>query len=131
MGAGSVGSQALLGIARLQGLRERYGAAISVAPFEPPETQVVLAECYPGLFADMIAARTREGEIPDRAQVRVLAHALSRLAPDRLMTLLAEGDRSRRLDPRPWRGGRDRRRAALRPIAGPKTRPASARRPLR
>jgi molybdopterin molybdotransferase len=34
MGAGSVGSQALLGIARLQGLRERYGAAISVAPFE-------------------------------------------------------------------------------------------------
>jgi molybdopterin molybdotransferase len=94
MGAGSVGSQALLGIARLQGLRERYGAAISVAPFEPPETQVVLAECYPGLFADMIAARMREGEIPDRAQVRVLAHALSRLAPDRLMTLLAEGDRS-------------------------------------
>jgi molybdopterin molybdotransferase len=66
MGAGSVGSQALLGIARLQGLRERYGAAISVAPFEEPETQVVLAECYPGLFADMIAARTREGEIPDK-----------------------------------------------------------------
>jgi molybdopterin molybdotransferase len=94
MGAGSVGSQALLGIARLQGLRERYGAAISVAPFEEPETQVVLAECYPGLFADMIAAHTREGEIPDRAQVRVLAHALSRLAPDRLDPLLREGDRT-------------------------------------
>jgi molybdopterin molybdotransferase len=94
MGAGSVGSQALLGIARLQGLREHYGAAISVAPFEAPTSPVVLAECYPGLFADMIAARMRDGEIPDRAQVRVLAHALSRLAPDRLTTLLAEGDRA-------------------------------------
>jgi molybdopterin molybdotransferase len=77
----------------LQGLRERYGAAISVAPFEEPETQVVLAECYPGLFADMIAARTREGEIPDRAQVRILAHALPGW-PGPADPLLREGDRT-------------------------------------
>jgi molybdopterin molybdotransferase len=93
MGAGSVGSQALLGIARLQGLRDRFGTSISVAPFETPATQVVLAECYPGLMADAIAARTRSDEIPDKAQVRVMAHALARIAPDRLAELLAEGDR--------------------------------------
>jgi len=92
MGAGSVGSQALLGIARLEQLRQRHGDAISVAPFEAPETPVVLAECYPGLIADAITARTRKGEIPDRAQVRILAHALSRLAPGRLAALLSEGD---------------------------------------
>jgi molybdopterin molybdotransferase len=92
MGAGSVGSQALLGIARLERLRQRHGAAVSVAPFEPPETPVVLAECYPGLMAEVIAARMRDGEIPDRAQVRILAHALSRLAPGRLAALLSEGD---------------------------------------
>jgi molybdopterin molybdotransferase len=34
----------------------------------------------------------REGEIPDRAQVRVVAWALSRLPAHRLDTLLGEGD---------------------------------------
>ncbi len=92
MGAGSVGSQALVGIARLQALRARFGAQVSVAPFEPPDAPVVLAECYPGLFAETIAARMREGEIPDRAQVRVLAWALARLPPSRLDALLREGD---------------------------------------
>ncbi|MDG4648987.1 hypothetical protein P6F26_11080 [Roseibacterium sp. SDUM158017] len=92
MGAGSVGSQALLGIARLEALRDRFGAAVSVAPFEPPDTPVVLAECYPGLFADAIAARRLDGEIADRAQVRIVAAALSRLPPARLDALLREGD---------------------------------------
>lgn len=92
MGAGSVGSQAFLGIARLEALRQRYGAAVSVAPFQSPETQLVLAECYPGLMADVIATRSRAGEIPDRAQVRIMAHALSRLPADRLMDLLSDGD---------------------------------------
>ncbi len=92
MGAGSVGSQALLGIARLEGLRDRFAQAVAVAPFEPPEAPIVLVECYPGLFADAIAARTRPGEIPDRAQVRVLAQALARLPADRLDALLREGD---------------------------------------
>jgi hypothetical protein len=92
MGAGSVGSQALLGIARLQALRARYGDALSVAPFEAPETPIVLAECYPGLLAQTITARSRAGEIPDRAQVRVLAWALGRLPAERLDTLLRQGD---------------------------------------
>jgi molybdopterin molybdotransferase len=92
MGAGSVGSQALLGIARLQGLRARYEDALAVAPFEAPETPVVLAECYPGLLADTISRRTRAGEVPDRAQVRILAHAFARLPADRMADLLRDGD---------------------------------------
>ncbi len=94
MGAGSVGSQALLGIACLEGLRSHFGEAVSVAPFEAPTTPVVLAECYPGLLADVITGRTRTGEIPDRAQVRILAHALSRLPHERLSVLLREGDQT-------------------------------------
>lgn len=94
MGAGSVGSQALLGIARLQRLRERYGDAVAVAPFETPDRPIVLAECYPGLIAGAIATHARAGEIPDRAQVRLMARALSRLASGRLDTLLREGDRT-------------------------------------
>ncbi|MGP1356305.1 molybdopterin guanine dinucleotide synthesis [Roseicyclus sp.] len=92
MGAGSVGSQALLGMARLHGLRARFGDSLAVAPFEPPETPIVLAECYPGLISEAIAARTRPDEIPDKAQVRVLAWALGRLPPARLDALLREGD---------------------------------------
>lgn len=92
MGAGSVGSQALLGIAHLQGLRDRFGDAVAVAPFELPEAPLVFVECYPGLFADTIAARSRPDEIPDRAQVRILAHALSRVPAARIDVLLREGD---------------------------------------
>lgn len=89
MGAGSVGSQALLGIAHLQALRARYGAALAVAPFEAPDrADIVLAEVYPGLIPAAIAAHARPEEIPDRAQVRVLARALSRLRPERLDALL-------------------------------------------
>jgi hypothetical protein len=94
MGAGSVGSQALLGIARLEALRQRYGEAVAVAPFEPPERPLVLAECYPGLIAATIAGYARPGEIPDRAQVRLLARAFGRLPCGRLQALLAEGDRT-------------------------------------
>ena len=89
MGAGSVGSQALLGIAHLHALRARYGAALAVAPFEAPDrADIVLAEVYPGLIPAAIAAHARPEEIPDRAQVRVLARALSRLRPERLDALL-------------------------------------------
>lgn len=94
MGAGSVGSQAILGMARLQALRDRYGDELSVAPFGVPDTPIVLAECYPGLLAEAITTRTRKNEIPDRAQVRIMAHALARLNPDRLIDLLEQGDQA-------------------------------------
>lgn len=88
---GSVGSQAMLGLPRLHALRERYGATLSVAPFEAPETPIVLAEVYPSLLAAQIAERQEPGEIRDRAQVRVLAEALHG-AGAALGPMLREGD---------------------------------------
>ncbi|MEP4247874.1 gephyrin-like molybdotransferase Glp [Tateyamaria sp.] len=89
---GSVGSQALLGIARLQALRECYGATLSVSPFQAPDTPIVLAEVYPSLLADDVAALQGADEIKDRAQVRVLADALAGLPSDLLDAMLCEGD---------------------------------------
>ena len=80
-GAGTVGSQALLGVARLHALREATGA--QVWPFDTggavPDGDVVLAEIYPSLFRVEIARWREEGEIPDRAQVRVTASQLAAL----------------------------------------------------
>ncbi|WP_108263183.1 cyclic nucleotide-binding domain-containing protein [Mangrovicoccus ximenensis] len=78
---GSVGSQALLGIARLQGMRARFGAEIAVRPFESRAAPVTLVELFPSLIAPVIADLAEPEEIKDRAQVRVLAGALARLDP--------------------------------------------------
>lgn len=113
---GSVGSQALLGLPRLAALRRRFGAQLSVRPFEREETPVVLAEVYPSLLAREIAARAEPGEIPDRAQVRVLAETLRRMDPGVLDRLLAEGDPEEG-----WilgAGQEDLLRAALPPLPG-------------
>jgi hypothetical protein len=75
LGAGSVGSQALLGIPVVHRLAQATGAAIW--PFETPR-DLTLAEVYPSLLARAVAA---SGDpIPDRAQVRLLAQALWQLA---------------------------------------------------
>lgn len=75
LGAGSVGSQALLGIPAIHRLAVRTGAA--VWPFEPPR-DITLAEVYPSLLAPAVLG---SGDpIPDRAQVRLLSLALHRLA---------------------------------------------------
>lgn len=89
---GSVGSQALLGVPRLQALRIRYGAQLAVAPFQPPDAPIVLAEVFPSLIADVVTEQAAPDEIPDRAQVRVLARALARLAPQVLDDMLRTGD---------------------------------------
>ncbi|MCH2077096.1 MAG: molybdopterin-binding protein [Rhodobacteraceae bacterium] len=85
-GAGSVGSQALTGIASLERLRERHGA--SIWPFEPLNAPVAFVEIWPSLIADAVAAGQQEGEIKDAAQVRILAEAFSRLSPDELAKML-------------------------------------------
>lgn len=90
--AGSVGSQALLGLARLQALRARYGAALAVSPFQVPDTPIVLAEVYPSYLSEEIAARQEQDEIKDRAQVRVAAQAFAALPADSLDAMLREGD---------------------------------------
>jgi molybdopterin-guanine dinucleotide biosynthesis protein B len=75
MGAGSVGSQALLGIPVVHRLALATGAA--VWPFEAPGP-LTLAEVYPSLLAPAVAASG--DRIPDRAQVRLLARSLYNLS---------------------------------------------------
>jgi hypothetical protein len=83
LGAGSVGSQALLGIPVVHRLARASGAAIW--PFEAPRA-LTLAEVYPSLLAGAVAV---SGDaIPDRAQVRLLARSLFNLSRhDRLAPL--------------------------------------------
>jgi len=86
-GAGAVGSQTLTGLPVLARLRRRFGAA--AWPFEPPEAPLALVEVWPSLVAGAVRDLQAPEEIRDAAQVRVLAGALARLAPDRLAAMLA------------------------------------------
>lgn len=79
--AGSVGSQSLLGIARLAALRfnSPLGEHCRIWPFEtgwnrPPDIPVVFAEVFPSLTP----FRRQSGEVRDAAQVRTTAHWLLR-----------------------------------------------------
>jgi len=90
---GSVGSQALLGLPRLQALRQRYGQMLAVRPFETRDAPIVLAEIYPSLLDREVRARQQADEILDAAQVRVLAQAFAGLPPSMLDEILLEGDR--------------------------------------
>lgn len=85
-GAGSVGSQVLMGLPVLARLR-RLGQ-VAVWPFEPThEAPVVLAEIWPGLIEPVV--KGAPDDIRDAAQVRLLAQGLRRLAPTRLGDMLA------------------------------------------
>ena len=88
---GSVGSQALLGIPALAGLRNRFPGKIAVWPLEPwNHAPVILAEVYPSLLAAEVRRQTTKGDIKDAVQVRTLAAALARLErDDRIAPLFA------------------------------------------
>ncbi|MBM2291905.1 molybdopterin molybdenumtransferase MoeA [Sulfitobacter pseudonitzschiae] len=112
-GAGSVGSQALMGLPVLARLRRRFGDDLAVWPFQTLDAGIALVEVWPSLIAPEIAARAQPDEIKDAAQVWVLSQALSALAPDRLAAMLVEGDTEEG-----WilgLGHEDSLRAALRP----------------
>lgn len=83
-GAGSVGSQVLMGLPVLARLRQRF--PVSVWPFEPVDAPVVFTEVWPGLIEPVV--RTTEG-IRDAVQVDLLAHGIGRLNPGRLEAMLA------------------------------------------
>lgn len=85
---GSVGSQALMGLPHLHGLRQRYGSDLSVSPFQPPDAPIVLAEIYPGLIDAAIKSRAQNDEILDAAQVRLLARAFAQQTAADLDTML-------------------------------------------
>jgi precorrin-8X/cobalt-precorrin-8 methylmutase len=79
LGAGAVGSQSLVGIARMDALRQRVGDRLHIWPFTtgltmPPLDRgaVVLVEIWPSMYP------TREvaGEVRDAAQVRTTARWL-------------------------------------------------------
>ena len=86
--AGSVGSQVIVGLPSLKRLLEdpRIGGRGRVWPFDTglrvPDTRearLVLAEIYPSLLRKEVAACRGDGEVLDRAQVRVNAAAFARL----------------------------------------------------
>ncbi|MEM8592870.1 MAG: gephyrin-like molybdotransferase Glp [Pseudomonadota bacterium] len=87
-GAGAVGSQALTGIATLERLRQLFAGKVSVWPFEELAAPIAFIEVWPSLIAAEVSAAQRDGEIKDAAQVRVLAEAISRLAPVELEAML-------------------------------------------
>ncbi len=86
--AGSVGSQVLVGLPALKRLLAdpRIGGRGRVWPFDTglvaPDTRearLVLAEIYPSLLRKQVDEQREDGEVPDRAQVRVNAAAFARL----------------------------------------------------
>lgn len=80
----TVGSQVLMGLPMLARLRSAGAVAW---PFEPwRDAPVVLAEVWPGLIE--AAVRGAVDDIRDRAQVRLLAQALSRLSGPQLETMM-------------------------------------------
>lgn len=83
--AGSVGSQALVGLPAIARLRSHPGLRghVSIWPLDGglrvPAEAVVCAELYPSLLREAVARARGEDEILDAAQVRVNAEAFARL----------------------------------------------------
>ncbi|MFN4173196.1 MAG: hypothetical protein ACK4GW_15715, partial [Pseudorhodobacter sp.] len=78
-GAGSVGSQAMTGVAALARLRAALPGLCSVWPFETGEAPVTLVEIWPSLAGPALKRTLQPGEVKDAAQVRLLTDAVLRL----------------------------------------------------
>jgi molybdopterin molybdotransferase len=83
-GAGAVGAQNLVGLPVLARLRHSAPGAVSVWPFEAPDTPIVLVETYTALIDAPVRAAD-PALVRDAAQVSLLARAL--WAMDRAGTL--------------------------------------------
>lgn len=81
---GSVGSQSLMGLPLIHRLAQM--PQVSVWPFDPPTTAIVLAEVYPSILAQAVSVAG--DAIKDRAQVLLLAKALYGLSRDHFNLLL-------------------------------------------
>ena len=71
---GSVGSQALMGIARLQQHRQVFGDRLAIWPFEAADRPLVFAEIYPSMFD----SDQESHKVKDARQVLAAASALAR-----------------------------------------------------
>lgn len=78
-GAGSVGSQAMTGIAALGRLRAAMPGLCRVWPFEEREAPVTLVEIWPSLAGSAVKAAQGPDEVKDAAQVRLMTDAVLRL----------------------------------------------------
>jgi molybdopterin molybdotransferase len=81
-GAGAVGSQVMTGMAALERLRRAFPGEVAVWPFESLNRPVALVEVWPSLLAGAVKTATREGDIKDAVQVRVLARSIAEAAAD-------------------------------------------------
>lgn len=86
-GAGAVGGQVMTGLKTLEMLRQKFQDDIGVWPFDLADQPVGFIEIWPSLLADVVARET--DAIKDRAQVRLMARALSRLPADTLRAMLS------------------------------------------
>ena len=84
-GAGAVGGQVIMGLPMLSRLRHRFGADLSVWPFQPPDTPIVLAETYFSLLPNTLLT---DHPIRDAAQVSLYARAFSALSAADWQTVL-------------------------------------------
>ncbi len=85
-GAGAVGGQVMTGTKTLENLRRRFAGEIGVWPFDLVDQPVAFVETWPSILAKDVA---EEGDlIKDRAQVRLMARALSRLPTSVLHAML-------------------------------------------
>ncbi|MEM9755085.1 MAG: molybdopterin-binding protein [Pseudomonadota bacterium] len=91
-GAGSVGSQTLMGLPVLQRLRRRFGDLLSIWPFEPATAPVVIAEIWPSLLSDAVKAVSAPDDIRDAVQVRMMSAAFAALPDEVLAKMLAVTD---------------------------------------
>lgn len=85
---GAVGSQSLMGLPMIHRLSQM--AQISVWPFAPHLSPIVLAEVYPSILSNAVKAAA--DPIKDRAQVLLLAKALFRLQKAEFSHLLHTPD---------------------------------------
>jgi molybdopterin molybdotransferase len=85
-GAGAVGGQVIMGLPVLSRLRKRFGKALSVWPFQAPDTQIVLVETYFSMLPDLVADDPHP--VKDAAQVALYARAFSALPPASMETLM-------------------------------------------
>ncbi len=86
---GSVGSQSILGQARLAQLRRDYGDRLSVWPMEGAGAQIVLAETYLSLVDPLVKAATSY-PCKDAAQVDLLAQAFHNADMTTLLDVAAD-----------------------------------------
>ncbi|SHF30015.1 molybdopterin molybdotransferase [Litoreibacter ascidiaceicola] len=114
-GAGSVGSQVMMGLPVLARLRRKYGA--KVWPFEALDSAVAFVEIWPSLLAPSFPG----GMIKDAAQVRAVARAMAVMDGQGSLELaLAKGEGS---GAEGWIlgvGAEDLLEAAMKPIDMPR-----------